>query len=258
MGLLGNGSLLNKLPLTYVGAAAALGSGPMAAPVGDRLWTVYTAPNWDKKAGVPAGYASAGLRNSASWLPPLKAGAVAARLNTVFGASATVVAGRSFAASADAAFSADAEPRGTISSGGSASATFSASLTVAGTVFGAGSASATFSGVLAPSAIGWASGSASASFSASAQSGAVGWITGAITPFTELSPQNLAAAVGQRIIEAGLTQDDINRLVLAFVAGRATGLEGANPSFYAQDGTTVRFQGTYAAGDRTTSINKAD
>ena len=46
------------------------------------------------------------------------------------------------------------------------------------------------------------------------------------------------------------------RLLLAFAAGNATGLEGADPKFYAQDGTTVRIDGSYIGGNRTIdSIN---
>lgn len=80
---------------------------------------------------------------------------------------------------------------------------------------------------------------------------AVGSMAANITPFTELSPQNLATAVWGQIIEAGYSADEILRLLAAESAGAATGLEGANPQFKGLDGTTTRIDGTYSAGTRT-------
>jgi len=41
------------------------------------------------------------------------------------------------------------------------------------------------------------------------------------------------------------------RILTAFAAGSATGLEGANPQFTGIDGATLRIDGTYSAGTRT-------
>jgi hypothetical protein len=76
-------------------------------------------------------------------------------------------------------------------------------------------------------------------------------LSGASTPYAELSPQNLAVAVWERIIEAGFTAEQILRLIAAHAAGAATGLEGSNPQFTGLDGITVRIDGTYSAGTRT-------
>lgn len=61
----------------------------------------------------------------------------------------------------------------------------------------------------------------------------------------------LADAVWAKVIEAGYTADQILRLLAAHAAGAATGLDGANPQFVGLDGTTVRIDGTLAAGTRT-------
>lgn len=76
-------------------------------------------------------------------------------------------------------------------------------------------------------------------------------LEGEWTPFTALSPEGLAQAVWQRVIEAGFTAEEIIRILAAQAAGAATGLEGSNPQFTGLDGTTVRIDGTYSAGTRT-------
>ncbi len=46
-------------------------------------------------------------------------------------------------------------------------------------------------------------------------------LEGDITPFTELSPQNLAAAVWSSILDAGYTAEEIMRLLVAVAAGKS-------------------------------------
>jgi hypothetical protein len=48
-----------------------------------------------------------------------------------------------------------------------------------------------------------------------------------VTPFTELSPQNLAAAVWASIIESGLTAEDAMKLISAATAGKVSGATGS-------------------------------
>jgi hypothetical protein len=76
-------------------------------------------------------------------------------------------------------------------------------------------------------------------------------LSGESTPYTELSPENLAVAVWNRIIEAGFSAEQVLRIVAAHAAGAATGLEGSNPQFTGLDGTTLRIDGTYSGGTRT-------
>lgn len=79
----------------------------------------------------------------------------------------------------------------------------------------------------------------------------IGELSGDITPYTTLSPENLAIAVWTRAIEAGFTAEEMLRIIAAHAAGAATGLEGANPQFTGIDGTTLRIDGTYSSGTRT-------
>jgi hypothetical protein len=76
-------------------------------------------------------------------------------------------------------------------------------------------------------------------------------MVGNALPYTELSPQSLASAVWTYALEAGYTTEEVIRIIAAHAAGGATGLEGANPQFTGLDGTTVRIDGTYSAGNRT-------
>lgn len=87
-------------------------------------------------------------------------------------------------------------------------------------------------------------------------------VTGSLVPYalghmegtTEeagLTNAGIANSVWGKIIEAGFSADQILRIIAAHAAGSATGLEGADPQFTGLDGTTVRIDGSYAAGTRT-------
>ena len=52
---------------------------------------------------------------------------------------------------------------------------------------------------------------------------ALGYMEAEVTPFTELSPQSLAAAVWANIIESGLTAEEAMRLIAAATAGKVSG-----------------------------------
>jgi hypothetical protein len=105
-------------------------------------------------------------------------------------------------------------------------------------------------------------------------------LAGNITPFTELSPEGLAAAVwsaaatsnnvagsmGEKlndagsasnpwteVIESGLTAAEVLRIIAAFCAGDATGLEGPAQEFKSLDGSKTRIAATYADGTRSVS-----
>ncbi len=73
---------------------------------------------------------------------------------------------------------------------------------------------------------------------------------GSVTPFTELSPQNLAAAVWRHALEAGFSAEELLRIIAAHAAGAGTDLEGSNPRFTGLDGVTTRIDGSYVAGTR--------
>lgn len=66
----------------------------------------------------------------------------------------------------------------------------------------------------------------------------------------ELSQDDVTGAVLEAAVEGGLNLRQVMRLLLAYVAGDATGLDG-NPAFKGQDGTTTRLAGTISGGTRT-------
>lgn len=73
---------------------------------------------------------------------------------------------------------------------------------------------------------------------------------GAGTMGEKLNDAGSASNPWTEVIEAGFTAAEILRILAAHAAGAATGLEGANPQFTGIDGTTLRIDGTYAAGTR--------
>lgn len=79
---------------------------------------------------------------------------------------------------------------------------------------------------------------------------ATGRLYGAITPFTDLSPENLASAVWEYVLEAGFTAAQVARMQAAVLLGDADDLEGPHPSFTGMDGTTVRVEADYTSGTR--------
>ena len=79
---------------------------------------------------------------------------------------------------------------------------------------------------------------------------AIGHMEGAALPYTELSPQSLAAAVWGQPIEGVYTAEEVMRIIAAVAAGDATSLEGATPEFAALDGSKTRIVSTYAGGTR--------
>lgn len=66
----------------------------------------------------------------------------------------------------------------------------------------------------------------------------------------QLSQDDVTGAVLEAPIEGGLTLRQVMRLLLAYTAGDATGLDG-NPAFKSQDGTKTRLGGTLSGGNRT-------
>lgn len=67
---------------------------------------------------------------------------------------------------------------------------------------------------------------------------------------SELSQDDVTGAVLEAVIEDGLSLKETMRLLLAYAAGDATGLD-TNPIFKSQDGSKTRLAGTISAGSRT-------
>ena len=198
-------------------------------------------------AAIPSGY-----RHSVAWKMGTKAGAIASRfeMGVVLAATGSGAMGKAASGTAGIIF-------GLTGTGGlisSATGSAAIALSAAGTLFAtkavAGSATVTLTANGAIIALGHTGGTAGVALNGSWTPYAVGWVSGT-TAEAGLTPNGIANAVWQKIIEQGFTAEQILRILAAYAAGEATGLEGANPQFTGLDGTTVRIDGTYSSGTRT-------
>lgn len=139
-----------------------------------------------------------------------------------------------------------------VSASGAAAITFTvANAALAGALDGAGTT--TFAFTVSAATLGAiidALATAGITFSTAATATAIGHMEGDITPFTDLSPENLAASVLAAVVEDDVSLGDVLRILLAHAAGDATGLD-TSPSFKSHDGTKTRVAGTISGGDRT-------
>lgn len=249
MALIGNRTVLHKSPGRFLSGTVAsiersnFSRAGMLASRFQAMSPVF--------AGIPSGHLA-----PSSWALPRTAGGLSA-INEA-GAALTagplnLAEGRNIDGSTSFAFTLpDAALQLVVSATGNATFTFTQSGGLAGALQAVGSAAATFTVSAATlGAVIDAIAAASFSLTGSATPRARGALAGDITPFTELSPQSLAAAVWGSIIEAGFTAEQVMRILAAHAAGAATGLEGGNPQFTGLDGSTVRIDGTYSAGTRT-------
>ena len=84
-----------------------------------------------------------------------------------------------------------------------------------------------------------------------------GVLEGDITPFTELSPQSLADAVWNRVIEAGFTAQELMQILSAVAAGKTDiDTSGANPIVTFRDlgDPADRVTATLPGRERTTGV----
>lgn len=169
--------------------------------------------------GLPSGAA-----HPIAWMLPQKAGALSSH-NMTRGsstASLSLASGRNLAATSDGASTASATLQLVVSLQGSSagSATvegnLQAALGMAGSSAGSGAASATVG------ALAWATGEAAGSCTATLTSYATGRLYGSISPFTELSPENLASAV-IAAAEASPLHADIRKVNAYAIDGDGSG-----------------------------------
>ena len=250
MALLRNGTVLNQYPLRQLGGGVHADISMFNRSDRRNIYSGIT----DNKSGIPNGHGS-----PSAWLLPLKPGGMSSVNYTFATVSATAsgTMGAPVEASALLSFLADATG-GLITSGeGVASLSILlADALLTASLSGDGAASMLLSGSALLGAQANIIATAQMALTAALQAYAVGHMEGDTIDDGVLTAQAIAQAVGDRIIEAGLSADDVARLLLAFAAGNATGLDGADPKFYAQDGTTVRIDGSYSGGNRTIdSIN---
>jgi hypothetical protein len=275
MALKTNTTLLAQLPLRQIGGSP--GTFRSMWGRGDRMNQSVGEGIPSKLAGIPSGHLA-----PSSWVLPYKPGAMSSFTNlvvTVTPGLLNLAAGVNISGDSTVTITVNpADGQLIVSAVGSTSITFNLAANLAGALSASGSTSFSFTVNNATlGAIVDAIGAALVQFSNSATVRATGNLSGDITPFTELSPQNLAAAVWQAlasayntpgsmgellnsagaaadpllgVVEGGLTLRDVLRILLAVNAGDATGLEGSTMVFKSQDGTVDRVEATYTSGSR--------
>lgn len=203
-----------------------------------------------RKEGLPHGYYP-----PAAWRLPVNAGAmtaVGAALVEIQASAAEIAEGRAIVATDSWEITLSVADGGLVV-GGIGTDTWS--IDAAGEIGGVvtGLVDDSFAIALSsptPGGISWGVGEAVFAIEPAGDLMGIGWMVADESP-TELTAQAIAQAVGERVIEAGFSADQILRLLAAHAAGAAVDLEGANPRFYGLDGVTLRIDGAYSGGTRT-------
>jgi hypothetical protein len=271
MALKTNTTLLAQLPLRQIGGSP--GTFRSMWSRGDRMNQSVGQGIPSKLAGIPSGHLA-----PSSWVLPYKPGAMSSFTNlvvTVTPGTLNLAAGVNITGGTTVTITVNpADGQLIVSASGSTSITFNLAGDLAGALSASGNADITFTVDNATlGAIVDAIGAALVQFSNSATVSATGNLSGDITPFTELSPQSLSAAVwealasaynapgtmGELLNSAGggaspatiaaevwstpletLTAEEIMRVLLAALAGARSGLGSGTEEYLAQDGTTPR------------------
>lgn len=206
------------------------------------------------KAAIPSGY-----RPQMTWKMGTKAGGLSSHSETEISVGATGVGAKGVNLVGSTTVTINASALGGLIAGGVGNATISITATgaVVATIGTTGSATVTIGAVANIGALGWMVGESGIDITASLVPYAIGHMEGT-TAEAGLTPTGIANQVWAKVIEAGFSAEQIMRLLAAATAGSATGLEGANPQFTGLDGSTVRIDGTYAAGTRTIDALNGD
>jgi hypothetical protein len=249
--LVGNGVRLNSNPMRQLSAPLANvvhRASWMQAGAGRNQWT-HTGR--DRRSGVPDG-----LLAPSSWRLPITGGGMSARnvvfVTTTLG-SLLMASGRNVDGSTTLTFSVpNADLQLVVSASGTTAITFSGSSTLAGALDAIGTTAITFT-VPTPTlgALIDALATVAVTWSGTGTARATGALAGDITPFTELSPQTLAAAVWAEVLESGLDAQDVMRVLLAVAAGK-TDIVGTTVTFRDQADTKDRVTATMTGSERTT------
>ena len=209
----------------------------------------------DNLASIPNGHLA-----PSAWLLPLKPGGMSAYVGTnvtfTLG-DLLMAAGRNIDGTTSVTFTVpDAALELVVSADGTTSVTFSTSGNLAGALEASGSTSVTFTvGTATLGAIIDATASSTVTFSSAATANAIGHMEGDITPFTELSPENLASAVANLKIDGEYTLSDILKILVAVAAGKSDiDTSGANPVVTFRDLNDIlnRVTATMTGSERTT------
>jgi hypothetical protein len=279
VGLIGRYSVLSKHPGRDIGGGATgLGynRGDMSKP-SLSVARFGSLAGWEPKSGVPDGY-----RHPYAWVPPMRAGGLSSR-NVIIG-TGTVTGLGAMGRNGEATLTGSGELTAT----GALIVSAIAALAGSGTITTAGllavlqaTASVSGSGTLAGTAgaLGWVLGALSGSGTLTGTRYATGALEADITPFTDLSPENLAAAVwaavaadnndagtmGEKlndagsasnpwteVIEGSYTAAELLRIIAAALAGELSGAGTLSITIQGVDGATDRIIATVdGTGNRT-------
>jgi hypothetical protein len=279
VGLKQNTTLLAQMPLRHRGGAV----GTLRP-----MWGRTDLSNQSVGEGIPsklAGIPSGHLAPS-SWVLPYKPGAMSSFTNlvvTLTPGTLNLAAGRNISGDTTVTITVNpADGQLIVSAVGSTSITFNLAANLAGALSASGSTSFSFTVNNATlGAIVDAVGATLVQFSASATPRATGNLSGDITPFTELSPQSLSAAVwealasayntpgsmGEKLNDAGsaanpwtevidgtYTASDLLKLISASAAGELAGSPSGPILIKSVNGTTVRITATVDANGNRTGV----
>ena len=271
MALIGNRSILHNSPGRFLsGTAGTLRSGfnkpGMAANRFEQMD--------DLSGAIPAGHLS-----PSAWALPRTGGGMSSRNACVitFTASGEGAAGLGGVGSSTITFTASGTGGLIAGAVGNATITFSAAASISGTVSAVGSSAIVFTASAAIGALGYMVGQSSTVFSGTLTPYGIGHMVGSTVDLTELTASSVATAVwaavatanndagtmGEKlndagsagnpwatVIESGYTAEEILRLLAAYAAGNASGLDGS-ATFKGIDGTTNRIVGSVSGGTRT-------
>jgi hypothetical protein len=220
MALIGNRSVLHKSPGRFLsGTVASIERSGFskAGMLANRFQAMSLI-----LGGIPTGHLA-----PSSWALPRTAGALSAVNSADFSIAAgslNLAEGRNIAGDTTITFSLpNADLQLVVSASGDATITFSQSALLAGALSADGSATITFNvGTATLGALIDAVASASFSLTGAATATALGELAGDITPFTELSPESLAASVGNLVIDGTYTLTDVLKILAAVAAGKST------------------------------------
>jgi hypothetical protein len=258
MALIGNRSVLHKSPGRFLsGTVASIERSNFckAGQLASRFQAV--SPIF---GGIPSGHLA-----PSSWALPRTAGAVSAinaALLSLTPAALNLAEGRNIAGASTFSFSLPgADLQLVVSATGTATFTFTPTGALAGALSATGTAAAAFTvSTSTLGAIVSAIGAGNVSLTGTATPRATGNLAGDITPFTELSPQNLAAAVWSSILETGYTAEELMRLLAAVAVGKTDiDTSGPNPivTFRDLNDTKDRVTATMSGSERATVIKDA-
>lgn len=253
MALKQNTTLLAQLPLRQIGGSP--GTFRAMWSRGDRMNQSVGQGISSKTAGIPYGHLG-----PSSWVLPYQPGAMSSFTQcvvTVTPGTLNLAAGINLSGSTTITVTVDpAAGQLIVSAVGSTSITFNLSAQLAGALSAVGSTAITVTVNNATlGAIVDAIGATLIQITTSATPRATGNMVGNITPFTELSPQNLAAAVWAEIIDGTYTANDLLKLISASAAGELAGSPSGPILIKSVNGSTVRITATVDANGNRTGVS---